>query len=197
MRLLADYVLRTRTDEVPVSAPLREDHSTRITMGFSAHDANLVRHLAGQEAVLVRNIERPGEALARLKLVAVDPASSRLIAEVVGAPPAPERVIRTAAPGTTVERPRHAGKAVLTAGAVLGVIILVALGMTLLSRADRACTSTMDCTDGFACVAWGNPAPGEAEYRSCERECRTDRDCPGSDVCVYVGVGVRVCRAER
>ncbi|HEY1906374.1 MAG TPA: hypothetical protein VGG91_10040 [Myxococcaceae bacterium] len=198
MRLLADYVLRTRTDEVPVSAPLREeDHSTRITMGFSANDANLVRHLAGQEAVLVRNIERPGEALARLRLVAVDPASSRLVAEVVGTPPAPERSIRTAAPHTSLGRPRHAGKALLTAGAVLGLILLVALGMTVLSRADRACASSMDCPDGFACAAWGNPAPGEAEYRSCERECRNDRDCPGSDVCIYVGVGVRVCRADR
>ncbi|HEY1416270.1 MAG TPA: hypothetical protein VGF41_00155 [Myxococcaceae bacterium] len=197
MRLLADYVLRTRTDEVPVSAPLREDHSTRITMGFSANDANLVRHLAGQEAVLFRNIERRGEALARLRLVAVDPASSRLVAEVIGAPPAPERSIRAAAPRTSLERPRHAGKAVLTAGAVLGVIVLAALALTLNSRTDRACSSSMDCPDGFACAAWGNPAPGEAEYRSCERECRTDRDCPGSDVCVYVGVGVRVCRAER
>jgi hypothetical protein len=197
MRLLADYVLRTRTDEVPVSAPLREGHATRITLGFSAQDANLVRHLAGQEAVLVRNIPRPGEPLVRLRLVAVDPASSRLVAEVVGTPP-PEPVRPRADPRTSPPvEPRHARKALLTAGVVLGLIVLVAAGLTLHAHADRSCTSSMDCPDGFACAAWGNPAPGEAEYRSCERECRTDRDCPGAEVCVYVGEGARVCRADR
>jgi hypothetical protein len=191
MRALADYVLRTRTDEVPVSTPVREGHPTRVTMGFAAHDANLVRHLAGQEAVLVRNIERPGEALFRLRLVAVDPASSRLIAEIVGAPPpAP---VRAKAPA----EPRPARKALVTAAVALPIIILAAAGLTLHAHTDRSCTSSMDCQDGFACVAWGNPAPGEGEYRSCERECRSDRDCPGAEVCVYVGVGVKVCRADR
>jgi hypothetical protein len=85
----------------------------------------------------------------------------------------------------------------VTAAVALPLIILAAAALTLRAHADRGCTSSMDCRDGFACVPWGNPAPGEAEYRSCERECVTDRDCPGSDVCVYVGVGVRVCRADR
>ena len=211
MRLLADYVLRTRTGEVPVSTPLREGHPTRVTMGFAAQDTDLVRHLAGQEAVLVRNIERPGEALARLRLVAVDLASSLLVAELVGTRPSePARpevdpgtspgrppVRREVDPGTTPARPPRARTAVLTAGAVLGLIVLGALGVTVYSRADRSCTSSMDCPDGFTCAVWGNPAPGEHEYRSCERECRGDRDCPGSEVCVHVREDVRVCRANR
>jgi len=196
MRVLADYVLRTRTDEVPVSPPVREGHSTRVTMGFASQDAKLVRHLAGQEAVLVSNIQRQGEALARLRLVAVHPASSRLVAEVVGTPP-PAPVRPTAAPRTPPARPRRAGKAVLVVGALLGLLVLGALGMTVLSRADRRCTSVMDCPDGFACAPWGTGAAGAGEYRSCSRECRGDRDCPGAEVCLQVGEGVRVCRANR
>ena len=196
MRSLADYVLRTRTDEVPVSPPLPGDSPRRITMGFSAHDANLVRHLAGQEAVLVRNIERPGEAIARLRLVAVDPAASQLIAEVVGAPP-PQPVRPKRDPRASSPESQPARRFLLTAAVVLPLIVLAAAVLALRAHADRSCTSSMDCPEGFACAAWGNPAPGEAEYRSCERECLGDRDCPGSAVCVYVGVGVKVCRADR
>jgi hypothetical protein len=196
MRLLADYVLRTRTDEVPVSAPLREGHPTRITLGFSAHDANLVRHLAGQEALLVRNSPHPEETLARLRLVSVDPASSRLVAEVVGAPP-PQPVRPKADPRASRAEPRPARKALLTAAVFLPLIVLAAAALTLHAHADRSCRSSMDCPDGFACAAWGNPAPGGGGYRSCERECRTDRDCPGAEVCVYVGEGARVCRVDR
>jgi len=191
MRVLADYVLRTRTDEVPVSSPVPEGHPTRFTFGFAAHDAKLVRHLAGQEAVLVRNIQRPGEALARLRLVTVDPSSSRLVAELVGTRP-PEPAHPEAAPRTSPAQPRRAGKAVLAAGAVLGLLVILALGLTVHARADRSCLVSKDCPDGFACAAWGSP-----EYRSCERECRTDRDCPGSEVCVQGSPEVRVCRANR
>lgn len=197
MRLLADYVLRTRTDEVPVSTPVREDHPTRITMGFSAHDVAVVRHLAGQEAVLVRNNPHPGEALARVRLISVDPASSRLIAEVVGTPPR-QPVRPKAGPPTAPAEPRNnARKALLTAAVALPLIVVAAAALTVFAHTDRSCTSSIDCPAGFACAAWGNPAPGEAQYRSCERECRSDRDCPGADVCVYVGEGARVCRAER
>jgi hypothetical protein len=216
MRALADYVLRTRTDEVPVSPPVREEHPTRFTMGFAASDAKLVRHLAGEEAILVTNIQRPGEALARLRLVAVDPSSSRLIAEVVGTQPPepgrpgaaprpaepirlgvemrlPEPVRPEAAPRTFPAKPRRGGKVVLAAaGATLLLLVIVALGWMVHARADRSCTSSSECPDGFACAALGNP-----EYRSCERACRSDTDCPGSEVCVQGGVDVRVCRANR
>jgi len=196
MRLLADYVLRTRTDEVPVSTPVREDHPTRISMGFSAHDTALVRHLAGQEAVLVRNSPHPGEALARVRLISVDPASSRLVAEVVGTPP-PQPVRPKPDPRAAPAESGNARKALLTAAVALPLIVVAAAGLTVFAHTDRSCTSSIDCPEGFACAAWGNPAPGEAQYRSCERECRSDRDCPGADVCVYVGEGARVCRADR
>lgn len=203
MRVLADYVLRTRTDEVPVSPPVREGGSSRVTMGFAAPDANLVRHLAGQEAVLVTNIQRPGEALARLRLVAVDPVSSRLVAEVVGTPP-PEPVRPEPAPRASVAQPRRPGKAGLAAGAVLGLLVLVAVGLTVYARTDRKCTSSSDCPDGLACVSWGTPPASPAlelvEYRSCERECQSDRDCPGREQCFLVDDGprsVRVCRSPR
>lgn len=216
MRALADYVLRTRTDEVPVSPPVAEGHPTRFTMGFAAPDAQLVRHLAGQEALLVRNIQRPGEALARLRLVAVDPSSSRLVAEVIGTPPPepvrpgprppPAQPVRPGtelrqpaavrpgpAPGTSPASPRRVGKALLAAaGALVLLLGIVALGLAVHARADRSCTLSSECPDGFVCAAWGHP-----EYRSCERACRTDRDCPGSEVCVQGGVDVRVCRASR
>jgi hypothetical protein len=216
MRALADYVLRTRTDEVPVSPPVREGHPTRFTMGFAASDARLVRHLAGEEAILVTNIQRPGEALARLRLVAVDPSSSRLIAEVIGtqtpepvragADPRPAQPIRLGAemrlpepvrpdpaPRASVAQPRRPGRAVLAAaGATLLLLVIVAVGLTVYARADRSCTSSTECPDGFVCAAWGN-----AEYRSCERACRSDGDCPGSEVCVQGGADVRVCRANR
>ena len=216
MRALADYVLRTRTDEVPVSPPVAEGHPTRFTMGFAASDAKLVRHLAGQEAILVTNIQRPGEALARLRLVAVDPSSSRLIAEVVGTqPPAsgrpgahprpvqpirlgaemrlPEPAPPDPAPRASVVQPRRPGKALLAAaGAILLLLGIVALGLAVHARADRSCTLSTECPDGFVCAAWGNP-----DYRSCERACRSDRDCPGSEVCVQGGVDARVCRENR
>ena len=215
MRALADYVLRTRTDEVPVSPPVREGHPTRFTMGFAASDATLVRQLAGEEAILVANIQRPGEALARLRLVAVDPSSSRLIAEVVGTPPEPagpaadqrpaepirlgaelrlpEPARAEPASPASVAQPRRPGRAVLAAGATtLLLLVIVAVGLTVHARADRSCTSSNECPDGFVCAAWGNP-----DYRSCERACRGDTDCPGSEVCVPGGVDVRVCRANR
>lgn len=216
MRLLADYVLRTRTDEVPVSAPLQEERSGdrrpgRITLGFSAQHAQALQRAAGQEALLVRNIQSPGEPLARLRLLAVDPRTSRLVAEVVATHVAEQPSSATADPRTPPVRSRAVRQASVGSRAVLGlvavvlgVLVLVAVGWAMTSRADRKCTSSRDCPDGFACVSWGAPPPSSAvepfEYRSCERVCDSDRDCPGAEQC-FLGEhgpsGVKVCRSPR
>jgi hypothetical protein len=209
MRVLADYVLRTRTDERAVSAPAWTDAGprpragrkdpVRIAMGFSAVDAGALRAMTGQEGVLVTNIRRPGEALARLRLVEVDPRTSRLVAEVLAteARAEPRPAADRAAPAAGSPR---TGKGLLVAGAVLGLLVLGAIGWALQAPADRRCTSSMDCAEGFACAPWVRPSGGDAEYRSCERECRTDRDCPGAEQCMAVDDGptlVRVCRSDR
>jgi hypothetical protein len=209
MRLLADYVLRTRTDEVAVSAPVwpeagprprtgRKD-PLRVTMGFSAPDARALRGMTGQEAVLVTNIQRPGEALARLRLVEVDPQTSRLVAEVL-ATGAPAQLRPVATRATAPARKARTGKAVVVAGAALGVLILGAIAWALYAPSDRRCTSSLDCAEGFVCAPWMRPSGGDADYRSCERECRTDRDCPGAGQCIAVNDGptmVQVCRSSR
>ena len=215
MRPLSDYVLKTRTDEVPVSAPLGADRGqsppatskrpARITMGFAAHDADTVRRLAGQDAVLVRNIQRPGEALARLRLVAVDPRTSRLVAEVlsmgeVRSAGSPEHGVPAAHQRTAPARTRGARKGLVASGAVLGLLVLGLIAWAGQTRSDRKCTSSGDCPDGFACAPWGSPSPGEAEYRSCERACQSDGDCPGAEQCFLVDDGpgeTRVCRSSR
>ena len=195
-RLLADYVLKARSGQVPVSAPVFGDRgSGRITLGFAAQDANTVRSLTGQEAVLVSNIQRPGAPLARVRLVSVEPRTSRLVVQALPGgvpepvpPPAAEHISPTSRPGATIRMGVPA--------AILGLIVLVAIGWTVQSPADRRCSSSGDCPEGFACASW--PGPAGENYRSCERTCQSDRDCPGSDQCSFIDDGphvVRVCRS--
>jgi hypothetical protein len=198
-RHLADYVLRTRSGQVAVSPPVPGGGAGagRITMGFSAPDANTLRSLTGQDAVLVRNIQRPGEALARVRLLAVDPRTSRLVAEVmpggVPLPPPPAPTVRQTRAGAGGKNLR-----LLIPGVVLGLIVLGAIALTLQSPVDRRCSTSMDCPVGFACASW--PGPAGENYRSCERTCLSDGDCPGSEQCSFIEDGphvVRVCRSSR
>ena len=198
-RHLADYVLKTRSGQVAVSAPVPRDGDGggRITLGFSAPDLNTVRSLTGQDAVLVRNIQRPGEALARVRLVAVDSRTSRVVAEVMpgGVPAAapPASVVSTSPtrrPGTNLR--------LVVPAAILGLIVLGASALTLQAPVDRRCNTSGDCPQGFACASW--PGPAGENYRSCERTCLSDRDCPGSEQCSFIEDGphvARVCRSGR
>ena len=164
-------------------------------MGFSAQDASTVRSLTGQDVVLVSNIQRPGAPVARVRLVAVEPRTSRLIAQVLpGGVPAP--VPRTAARDLPPKRPQGATIRFGVPAAILGLIVLVAIGWTVQSPADRRCSSSSECPDGFACASW--PGPVGENYRSCEMTCQSDRDCPGSEQCSFIDDGphvVRVCRS--
>jgi hypothetical protein len=196
-RLLADYVLKTRSGQVPVSAPVFGGRGVgRVTMGFAAPDANAARALTGQDAVLLSGIQRPGQPLARVRVVAIEPRTSRLVAEVLpGAVPEPVRpaVARALSP---TRRSQGAAIRLGVPAAVLGLIVLVAIGWTLRSPVDRRCSASSDCPAGFACATW--PGPAGENYRSCERTCQSDRDCPGSDQCSFIDDGphvVRVCRS--
>ena len=175
-------------------------------MGFSAPDANTVRSLTGQDAVLVRNIQGAGEALARVRLVAVDPRTSRLVAEVMPggvpapAPPAPPigGTSPTGRPGMFPTRRPGPSLRLVAPGTILGLIVLGAIALTLQSPVDRRCSTSIDCPVGFACASW--PGPAGENYRSCERTCLSDRDCPGSEQCSFIEDGshvVRVCRSGR
>ena len=167
----------------------------RVTMGFAAQDANTVRTLTGQDAVLESNIQRPGEALARVRLVAVDPRTSRLVAQVLpGGVPEPVE----AAVAADISPTTRQGSAIRLGvpAAILGLIVLVAVGWTVQSPSDRRCSTSRDCPEGFACASW--PGPVGESYRSCEMTCQSDRDCPGSDQCSFIDDGphvVRVCRS--
>jgi hypothetical protein len=164
-------------------------------MGFAAQDANTVRSLRGQDALLISNIQRPGAPLARVRLVAVEPRTSRLVVQVLpGGVPAPvplpdvEHISPTRRQGAAIRLGLSA--------AILGLIVLVAIGWTVQSPADRRCTASSDCPEGFACASW--PGPAGENYRSCEMTCRSDRDCPGSEQCSFIDDGphvVRVCRS--
>jgi len=164
-------------------------------MGFAAQDANTVRTLMGQDAVLVSNIQRAGQAVARVRLVAVEPRTSRLVAQVLpGGVPEPVQPAAVAQSSPT-RRPVGAIRFGAPA-AILGLIVLVAIGWTVQSPSDRRCSASSDCPEGFACASW--PGPVGENYRSCERTCQSDRDCPGSDQCSFIDDGphvVRVCRS--
>lgn len=92
MRHLADYVLKGRGEEIPVSAPVRGDlrrssppgnHVRSITLGLAALDADAARRLVGQEARLVTNIESPARDVGRLRVLEVDTPTFVLVAEVL------------------------------------------------------------------------------------------------------------------
>ena len=164
-------------------------------MGFAAQDANAVRTLTGQDAVLVSNIQRRGEALARVRLVAVDPRTSRLVAQVLPGG-APQQVQPAVAADISPTRRQGGASRLGVPAAILGLIVLVAVGWTVQSHTDRRCSTSSDCPEGFACASW--PGPAGENYRSCERTCQSDRDCPGSDQCSFIDDGphvVRVCRS--
>jgi hypothetical protein len=146
-----------------------------------------------------------------VRLLAVDPRTSRLVVEVVATHAAEHPSSATAEPRTSAARARGTRKAVTGSGAVLGLVALVLAVLTLVAigwastlRANRKCTSNSDCPGGFACVSWGTPSSWSAleqvEYRSCERACQSDRDCPGAEQCFLVDDGprgARVCRSPR
>ena len=94
MRLLADYVLKTSEEEIPVSVPETGDlrpgfggrnHARRITMGFAAQDTARARRFVGREALLVTNIQIPTRELGRLKVLELHTPTSLLVAELLPA----------------------------------------------------------------------------------------------------------------
>lgn len=89
MRRLADFILKGRGEELPVSAPVRGDLRRRlwsdryVTLGFAAQDASAARELVGHEARLVTNTYRPGREVGRLKVLEVNTPPFSLVAEVL------------------------------------------------------------------------------------------------------------------
>jgi hypothetical protein len=95
MRDLADYILKFRDWEVPVSLPVSGDpigppssafaggEGMRLSFGVPAGDVPEVTRHVGREARLFTNIQRPGVEVARLRLLRVNPRRALLVAELV------------------------------------------------------------------------------------------------------------------
>jgi hypothetical protein len=71
-----------------------------FTLGFAAQDATAARGLVGQEARPSSNIQIPGRALARLRILEVDASMALLLAEVL-----PETVEEAISPSDAVASP--------------------------------------------------------------------------------------------